>query len=422
MESNKAAIAALEAAVDSMPENSILRQQLALLLHEGGNHAASLGHCVVGLHYQPQNDELLELAARCAAAMGAAGLSNRYQSDSPATPSPFGEEAPPADEQPTLPQPAPITTDGDVGVDNVDDFLESVFQDVTAEAERNRLTLDDIAGLADVKQRLNASFLAPLRNPELRAMYGKSLRGGLLLYGPPGCGKTHVARAVAGELGANFYSIGLNDILDMWMGKSEQNLHAIFELSRRNSPSVLFLDEVDALGQKRSQLQHSGGRNVVVQLLTELDGLATDNEGLFILGATNQPWDIDSALRRPGRFDRMVLVTPPDEEARARILELEMRNRPTAAIDYREIAGKTDRLSGADLRLLCDAATEHAMESAVASGKVRPVNGQDFKAALKNIRASTGPWFETARNYVTFANESGQYDDLLAYMRSKKLL
>src|SRR5438445_103058 len=138
-----------------------------------------------------------------------------------------------------------------------------------------------------------------------------------------------------------------HDVLDMWLGKSEQNLHAIFETARRHAPCVLFLDEVDALGLKRSNLSHSAGRNVVVQLLSELDSTRSDNEGLFVLGATNQPWDLDPALRRPGRFDRSLLVLPPDEPARAAILAYHLRDPPVAAdLDIERLAKRTDGYSG----------------------------------------------------------------------------
>src|SRR5581483_4330228 len=111
-----------------------------------------------------------------------------------------------------------------------------------------------VGGMHEVKARLEAAVLAPMRNPKLRAMYRKSLRGGLLLYGPPGCGKTFLARAVAGEMGARFIAVSIVDVLDMWIGRSERNLHEIFSAARRNAPCVLFLDEIDALGHKRSQL------------------------------------------------------------------------------------------------------------------------------------------------------------------------
>src|SRR5258707_1019074 len=155
----------------------------------------------------------------------------------------------------------------------------------------------------------------PMRDPDLRRLYGKSLRGGLLLYGPPGCGKTFIARAVAGELGARFIAVSFADIIDMFVGQSERNIHELFEIARRNAPCVLFLDEVDAIRQKRTQLRHTPMRSAVNQLLLELDDISGNNDGVFLLAATNHPWDVDSALRRPRRFDRTLLVLPPDAAA-----------------------------------------------------------------------------------------------------------
>ncbi len=305
--------------------------------------------------------------------------------------------------------------------DEYDAFLRDVLADADVDVERPTLTLADVGGLEEVKRRLNTSFLGPMRNPELRAMYAKSLRGGLLLYGPPGCGKTFLARAVAGELQARFFAVGLHDVLDMWLGNSEQNLHAIFDTARRHAPCVLFLDEVDALGLKRTNLGHSALRNVVVQLLSELDNTRADNEGVFVLGATNQPWDLDPALRRPGRFDRMLLVLPPDEGARSAIIEHHLRDRPTAGIDVRKLAKRTDGFSGADLRLVCESAAEYALESSIESGQPRPIDSSDVERAVRDVKPSTRPWFEVAKNYAMFANEDGTYDDLLSYMRKNRL-
>jgi SpoVK/Ycf46/Vps4 family AAA+-type ATPase len=289
-------------------------------------------------------------------------------------------------------------------------------------SERSWVTLADVGGMESVKQRLNVAFLAPLRNPDFRKMYGKSLRGGLLLFGPPGCGKTYIARALAGELTASFIAVGLSDVLDMWLGQSEQRLHHIFDSARRQAPCVVFFDEIDALGQKRSQLKHSAGRNVVNQLLAELDGIGSDNEGVFVLGATNHPWDVDSALLRPGRFDRMILVLPPDQPARAAIVRTHLATRPAEGVDAEWIAAHTDGFSGADLAHLCESATELAMTDSLTSGTIRPLSTADFKRALKDVRASTRAWFDIARNYALFANEGGTYDELLAYMRTHKLL
>src|ERR687888_735271 len=161
------------------------------------------------------------------------------------------------------------------------------------EVQRRLVTLADVGGLKDVKDRLEVAFLAPLRNPELRRLYRKDLRGGLLLYGPPGCGKGFIAQALAGELGAGFLEVSINDVLEMFIGSSERNLHDIFVTARRNAPTVLFFDELDALGRKRSQLSNNAMRTTVNQLLHELDGAGAQNENVFVLGATNHPWDVD---------------------------------------------------------------------------------------------------------------------------------
>ena len=241
-----------------------------------------------------------------------------------------------------------------------------------------------------------------------------------MLYGPPGCGKTFIARAAAGDLGAKFLSIGLTDVLDMWMGESERNLHELFESARRSAPCVLFLDEIDALGQKRAHLKHSALRSVVNALLAEFDGVGQSNEGVFVLAATNHPWDVDSALKRPGRLDRTLLVLPPDREARRKILDFHVQEKPTERLDLKTLADRTEGYSGADLALLCETATELAMEQAIDSGKVRPVGMAHFQAAMKSVRRSTEAWFETARNYALYANEGGAYDELLDYLRKRK--
>jgi SpoVK/Ycf46/Vps4 family AAA+-type ATPase len=282
----------------------------------------------------------------------------------------------------------------------------------------HRVTLADVAGLGAVKRRLEASFLGPMRNPELRKMYGTSMRGGLLLWGPPGCGKTFLARAVAGELGAHFASVGLHDVLDMWLGNSEKKLHELFEVARRRKPSVLFFDEVDAIGHSRVDLSRSAGRNVVAQLLTELDGVERANDGVFVIGATNQPWDVDPALRRPGRLDRSLLVLPPDGPARQAILEYHFRDRPVAPGSLSGMAAATEGFSGADLRLVCEEAAQLALADAARTGEARPIGTADLQAAVRGLRPSTSPWLEMARNFATYANAAGEYDELVVYLRS----
>jgi SpoVK/Ycf46/Vps4 family AAA+-type ATPase len=404
----------LRAAVDAEPEDAQLRLHLAEVLLGAGRPDEALTECRVVIAANPDDGGAAALAARAAMAAGDDAMAERYERLAVA----LGVEPEQESSTDAVPERERLGVGAELDDEAaIDALIDEVFHDVAEPDVR----LSDVGGLHEVKARLETTFFAPMRNPALRKAFGKSLRGGLLLYGPPGCGKTFLARAVAGELGARFVGVGLHDVLDMWLGNSEKQLHAIFESARRSTPCVLFFDEVDALGQKRSNLAHSAGRNVVVQLLAELDGLA-DNDGVFVLGATNQPWDVDAALRRPGRFDRTLLVLPPDEPARLIILGIHLRDRPVSdKVDLRRIANRTERYSGADLRLLCEAAAEHALGRSIESGRVEPISDLDLGLALDESSPSTGPWFEVARNYVLFANESGRYDDLLAYMNRHRL-
>ena len=223
-------------------------------------------------------------------------------------------------------------------------------------------------------------------------------------------------------MGAGFLSVTLTDILDHYMGISENNLHRIFQKARNHAPCVLFLDEIDALGIKRALVRSSWMRNTVNQLLEELDGVDNNNEGVYVLAATNAPWDIDPALRRPGRLDRTLLVLPPDEPARATILHTHLRERPVEGIDLQVLARMTEGLTGADLSHVCDSAAEKALLDSVRTGRPRFMNMQDMYAAIKEVRPSTGPWFETARTVVEYADTSGEYADLREWMKRHNML
>jgi AAA+ superfamily predicted ATPase len=457
----------LRNAVAAMPDDVPLRLHLATLLLRAGQRDEAVRHLGAVLQRDPGNGEALAMLTTSAEVTGQHPVPS---ADPPVSSEPTVAPAPdsasseavpdvatpssdPVDGHPdrgTADPPADGAAGEDAGRPSGDDVTasydwsqaEAELRDVLPsmfvgdagstsagldeagayDAEHAGLTLADVAGMTEVKKRLEAAFLAPMRNPELRKLYGKSLRGGLLLYGPPGCGKTFIARAVAGELGARFITVSFADLIDMFVGRSERNIHELFEVARRNSPCVLFLDEVDAIGQKRSQLRNTPMRSAVNQLLLELDDVASDNTGVFLLAATNHPWDVDSALRRPGRFDRTLLVLPPDGAAREGVFRYHLRERPVAGIDLTKLAKITDGYSGADIAHICETAAERALLDSVRRGEPRLIGQADLEAAAAEVRPSLGTWFDTARNVALFANEGGAYDDLVAYLRKRRLI
>lgn len=415
-------ISAIEAAVAADPDNSALRIHLGGLLLDAGRPAEALTHAETVLLDAPDDLGALGLAAEAGLLLDdarAPGWARLHASLTGASSAQADRAPTPASAGPTAGEtPVPVAPDaGDGSPDAWDQLLKEVLADA---GYPEAITLAEVGGLVDVKERLERSFLAPMRNPELRKAYGAEMRGGLLLWGPPGCGKTFLARAVAGELGARFATVGLHQVLDMWLGNSEKQLHELFEMARRSTPCVLFFDELDAIGHSRMDLGRSAARNVVAQLLVELDGVENSNEGIFVIGATNQPWDVDPALRRPGRFDRTMLVLPPDAEAREAILRSNLRERPLGRVDFDLLAGASEGMSGADLRLVCQEAAELGLADAIASSVVEPITTAQLLQAMQSVRSSTGPWFESARNHVRYANTSGEYDELATYLRQRR--
>jgi SpoVK/Ycf46/Vps4 family AAA+-type ATPase len=402
-----ALIRELSAAVERNPDAVELRLHLAELLLADRRYAEALSHCSAALTKDSANAAALAMLQRCSAAMAApSGESSESGQKEPFNWSTAEEQV--AD----IIEPAFVDYGGAPDVENERDI------DVVAASD---VKLADVAGMQDVKARLEVSLLGPIRHPELMKAYKVSARGGLLLYGPPGCGKTFFAKAVSGEIGANFYPVGISDVLQQWLGTSERAVHDIFETARRNAPCVLFFDEIDALGMRRANMTGSSGlRTVVNSLLAEMDPAMADNTGVYVLGATNAPWDVDPALRRPGRFDRVIFVGLPDSEARAEIVKFHLRDRPVAGIDLKSISARTDGFTGADIAHICDTATQLAMADSVRLGEVRPVSMNDINAAMDEIRPSAGQWFDIARNVVEFGNRDGAYDDLAKYMRGKR--
>jgi SpoVK/Ycf46/Vps4 family AAA+-type ATPase len=304
--------------------------------------------------------------------------------------------------------------------------LRVIANDDTASNEVDRvlappqppLTFADVGGLEEIKQQIRKRIILPFQKPSLFERFKKKAGGGILLYGPPGCGKTLLARATAGECGAAFYNVAISDILDMYIGESERKLHALFEKARQSTPAVLFFDELEALATKRQYSREGTSAKLVSQFLTEMDGFAQTNKGVLILGATNVPWAIDPAFRRPGRFDRVLFVPPPDAPAREDILQLLLKDRPHEDnIDLSFLVKHTQGFSGADLANVVDTASDTAIERSLAQGAESPISAADLKGTLQEVKATALEWLTTARNYARYANEAGQYDEVLEFLQ-----
>ena len=377
-------LAGLRAAVEAVPDNLALRLHVATLLLEAGRPAESLEHSSAVLAVDPGQREAVELADRATAAIPAASFAGT---------APF-----PA--APAEPQHRGATLD----------------QWVLGEVEEPRTTLDDVGGMPAIKRWLSTAFLSPLRDPQMRRLFGRSLRGGLLMYGPPGCGKTFLARALAGELRAGFLRIDLAHVVDMWLGYSRRSVHEIFETARASGPCLLYLDQLDAIGPRRAGRRHSIGRGVVDQLVAELYSASEEHEEVVVVAATEHPWDVDALLRRPGLLDHRLLVLPPDLQAREAIIGAVLDGRPLAE-DLDVHAGK---YSAADLAQLCESAAAAAREASLVSNSSCPISLTDFTRGLNEIRPSTPPWFDLARDYARFAAEPGSYDDLVTYLRANR--
>ncbi|MBV8099771.1 MAG: AAA family ATPase [Verrucomicrobia bacterium] len=305
--------------------------------------------------------------------------------------------------------------------DDEDDYNDELSAErLLDEVSRPAISFADVGGMEEVKEEIRMKIIYPLQNRDLFRAYGKKLGGGVLLYGPPGCGKTLISQATAGEIRSNFISVALHQILDLYIGNSEKNLHQLFQLARDHAPAILFFDEVDALAADRKDLRESGMRTLINQFLAEMDGNVANNEGILILGATNAPWHLDAAFRRPGRFDRIIFIPPPDEDARIAIIELMAKEKPVERLDVALLARKTKGFSGADIKAMFDVTTEQALSRAMREGRVIPLTTEDLLQTARDLRPSAKAWFESAKNYALYANQSGFYDDVLSFLNLRK--
>ncbi|MCB9713622.1 MAG: AAA family ATPase [Myxococcales bacterium] len=280
-----------------------------------------------------------------------------------------------------------------------------------------RIGFDDVGGLEDVKKAIRRRIITPFDKPTLFQRFRRKVGGGVLLFGPPGCGKTMIARATAGEVNATFINVAISDVLDMYIGESERKLHALFERARDSAPAVLFFDELEALAGNRKYARESSVGKLVSLFLSEMDGFAENNHGVLLVGATNVPWSIDPAFQRPGRFDRVIFVPPPDAAARHAILSRLLASRPTEGdLRVELLVRRTKGFSGADLTHLVETAVDEAIDESLAKEDTVSLSWRHLEAALPEVRATTAEWLTTARNYARYANDGGRYDDVLAFL------
>ncbi len=323
-----------------------------------------------------------------------------------------GLVAPPRIE--VTPEPVPIqeTSKADAELDDEEKRLREMISD-TIITERPKIKMSEVAGLGDAKQAIDDAILAPMKHPELFKGKARQPWRGILFYGPAGCGKTLIAKAVASEVNATFFNVSAANIVSKWLGESERLVMNLFELARKNQPAIIFIDELDSIGVSRSGDDVGGERRLKTQLLTELQGLASNEEDrLTLIGATNLPWELDFALR--SRFEKKIHVPLPGREARARIFEIHMDDvEVSPAVEYEELADLTEGYSGRDISVVCREAAMEPIRDLQRTGRmddeqeildIRPVSREDFLQAIENIRPATPP--EDVKRYIDWAEGS----------------
>jgi AAA+ superfamily predicted ATPase len=402
-------IAALRKAVEASPDDDLLRLILAESLVNAGEIEAALDQYVVLLDQQGLPDDQLVTVGELAAANDRLALlrSCLEAARQAGVVEGTGRLQQLVDEM--------IARRSGVKVKVGPETGEPVVNDVGKEST----TFDQVGGMDEIKRVIHRMVILPLSRPELYEKYGRKSGGGVMLYGPPGCGKTLLARATAGECGLPFVNVRIEDVMDPYLGVSERNLHAAFERARANAPCVLFLDELDALAFARHKHGGSESRRLVDVLLQELDAIGSENDGLLVLAATNAPWDVDEAMLRPGRFDRVIFVPPPDEPARADLLSVLLKAVPSADLDLKALADRTPMFSGADLRALVERSVDRVIDEALSTGGEPPVSMTHLTESLGQVTPSTLDWLHRVQAYVEFANHSERYDDVAKYLRTR---
>lgn len=263
------------------------------------------------------------------------------------------------------------------------------------ETKDKSLTFDDVVGLDDAKEAIRSAIVYPFQYREIYRAFKRKSGGGILLYGAPGTGKTMIAKAIAGEIDAEFISVNCSDIYSKWLGESQQNIKRLFDRARQAERAVIFFDEFETLGGSRSS---EGGdtsntiNGVVCELLAQIDGFCSDgNSTVLVIAATNRPWDIDSALLRSGRFERHLYVAMPNESARIKIIQKQMSELPIEEIHYDELGSRTEGFSPADITEVCNRVKDRAIMRSIGESGISKITRDDFTKVLSKMRSTVDP-------------------------------
>ncbi len=279
--------------------------------------------------------------------------------------------------------------------------------------QKPKINFKNIAGMQSLKEEIRMKIIEPLLHPELYEYFDQKTGGGILMYGPPGCGKSFIAEATAGEAGVTFFHVKASDLKSKWLGESEKNIASLFEAARPNQPCIIFFDEFEALGGERTRTdEHT--RNLVSQLLTEMDGVGNKDKQILLLAATNEPWSIDVALRREGRFGTSIFIPQPDLNTRKEILKLMLEKKPLdKSVSIENLALITEHYSGADLKALVNKATENVLRECIKTNKKRNITNSDFKEALLKITPTTYLWYKHAIDSIRKTGTEHFFRDII---------
>ncbi|MGB5925589.1 MAG: ATP-binding protein [Dehalococcoidia bacterium] len=284
-------------------------------------------------------------------------------------------------------------------------------------AEKPRVRFVDIAGLETVKENIKEAIVYPFKYPEEYKYFGVKPGGGILLYGPPGCGKTMLAAAAAAECDAVFISLKVSDIKDKYVGESEKNIKEVFDIARSYDKAILFFDEIDSLAGERSATREGHERSLVSELLAQMNGLeAQDTVRRYLfLAATNRPWDTDLAFRRPPRVDMLVFVPHPDSEARKRILELNLKGKPlSVSVNLEDLARRTEGYASAEIVAICQMAAKIPLRERIKERKPRrQLTMADFEQVFTSQKTMLSSWYAKAAKELVGSDQTNIFGELI---------